>query len=282
MGDHYITLEYLKAWERGDRLWAHDRALGKSFLTQGKSIGNITGLYSRELEKRLANEFDGPGIGALKRFSAGQRLTDEQRYVAAKFIFVQRKRVPAARVRFDRDLVGVKADLKAEYEGAIKAGEQSDPAFAARAQEVRQTVNAVFDSQSEAEQSAIWHGVIPDETGPDVVNALLSFNWILLRTPPDSLLTCDNPVYFHEHEGLVAAQSEMTMPLSPSTALWATRERLKDGSQARATNGTVRELNRRTAHNSTRLVVSSTNAPWIGPFLQKRQWQLTRLQAPRR
>jgi len=124
--------------------------------------------------------------------------------------------------------------------------------------------------------------VIPDESGPDVVNTLMSFNWILLRTPPDALLTCDNPVYFHEHEGLVRPQSEMTMPLSPSTALWATREPLKDGSQARATSNTVREINRRTAHNSTRLVVSSTNHPWLWPFLQKRQWQLNRLLAPRR
>jgi hypothetical protein len=97
-----------------------------------------------------------------------------------------------------------------------------------------------------------------------------------------TLLTCDNPVYFHEHEGLIAPQSEMTMPLSPSTALWATREPLKDGSQTRATANTVRELNRRMAHNSTRLVVSSTNHPWIWPFLQKRNWQLNRLRAPRR
>lgn len=279
MGDHYITVEYLRAWERRDRLWAHDRTVGRSFQTQGKSIGNITGLYSRELEKRLANEFDGPGIGALKRFSAGKRLTDEQRYIAAKFIFVQRKRVPAARTRFDHDLVGVKAELKAEYEAAIRVGEASDPNFAARADEIRRTVNAVFDDQTKAQQSALWHEVIPDETGPDVINTLMSFNWILLRTPPDSLLTCDNPVYFHEHEGLVAPQSEMTMPLSPSTALWATREPLKDGSHLEASKNTVRELNRRMARNSMRLVVSSNNDRWIMPFLQKGHWHLNRLRA---
>jgi len=44
----------------------------------------------------------------------------------------------------------------------------------------------------------------------------------------------------------------------------------------------VRELNRRAAHNATRLVVSSTNESWIQPFLQKGNWQLSRISAPRR
>jgi len=92
MGDHYVTRGYLKAWERDERLWAHDRKLQKSFLTQRKSVANETGYYSAELEERLANEIDGPGIGALRLFADGKRLTPEQRREAAKFIFVQRKR----------------------------------------------------------------------------------------------------------------------------------------------------------------------------------------------
>lgn len=282
MGDHYVTKGYLKAWEKGDRLWAHDLQTRRSYDTQRKSIANQTDFYSPDLENRLANEFDGPGIESLRLFSEGKPLTPDQRRIAAKFIFVQRKRVPAAKERFFRDLPGVVEEVKAEFEAVIQHGEASDPEFAARAEEIRQKVDAAFANQTVKEQTAIWHGVIPDETGPAVIDTLMSFNWILVRTPPDSLLTCDNPVYFHEHEGLVAPQSEMTIPLSPSTALWATREPLKDGSQTWANRNMVCELNRRTARNATRLVISSTNDPWIQPFLQKGNWQLSRISVPRR
>jgi len=282
MGDHYLTQGYLKAWEKGERLWAHDLKTRRSYETQRKSIANQTDFYSQALEERLANEFDGPGIEALRLFSAGKPLTPDQRRIAAKFIFVQRKRVPAAKERFFRDLPGAVEEVKAEFEALIQYGEANVPDFAGRAAEMRHQVNAVFDNQTVKDQTSIWHGVIPDETGPAVIDTLMSFNWILVRTPPDSLLTCDNPVYFHVHEGLVAPQSEMTMPLSPSTALWATREPLKDGSQTRANANMAREINRRTAHNATRLVVSSTNDAWIRPFVHKGNWQLNRISMPRR
>jgi len=172
-------------------------------------------------------------------------------------------------------------ELEAEYESAIQVGEAHDADFRARAPEIRAQLKAAFDGQTVEQQTAIWHQVIPDESGLDVISTLMSFNWVLARAPADSLLTCDNPVYFHVHEGLVAPNSEMTLTLSPSTALWATREPIEDGSQMRASNAFVRELNRRIAHNSTRWVMSSLNHPWILPFLQKGSWALNRVRGPR-
>ena len=102
-------------------------------------------------------------------------------------------------------------------------------------------------------------------------------NWLFLRSQADQFLTGDNPVFFFEHEGIGKPTSELTFPLSSNLALWATRLPRPSMQYLAASPAGVREINRRTAHNSVRFVYSKANEPWVLPFVLKKQWRLTRL-----
>jgi hypothetical protein len=279
MGDHYVTRGYLQGWMRQERLWAHDRRTNRSFPTQSKSILNETAMYSPVLEQRLAGEIDDPGIQALRRLCEGRKLTDAERHIVARFLFVQWKRVPAGRERVLQRLPANAANVQQRLLADIDARAARDEISAEYAAEERARVEAVIENITHEDGIAIWRQAVPDETSTAVTDTIQSLNWILLRAPPDALLTCDHPVYFDERQGLAGAQAELTFPLSPTTALWATREPIPDGTVMLATEELVRELNRRTAHNSRRYVISSTNADWIRPFVAEGEWLLTRLAA---
>ncbi len=277
MGDHYLTQGYLRAWETNSRLWLYDRLKRRSHRTQAKSVTNENGMYSPELERRLANTLDGSGVEVLRKFDAGEQLSDAERRLMATFLFVQWKRVPSARARFLQMLPATKVEVEEELLADVQALELINNSWADRGPALRAEMSQAIKRFNERDDMSLWHQNIEAEVSDRVIDTLLSFNWVLVRTGPGMLLTSDNPIYFHEHEGLGGARSELTFPLSPSSALWATREPISDGSVFAAKNSFAKELNRRTAHRSCRWVISATNADWIPGFLFKGSWTLNRL-----
>ncbi len=276
MGDHYVTQGYLRAWEADKQLWVFDREQQRCYPSRAKSMANEKDLYSREVEAKLAHELDGPAIVALRTFSDGKPMSASDRELAARFLFVQWKRTPRARERAIKRMPAAEKEVERELLVEIERAAARDPDFAKRADTLREQVREVFNKRTHQERTALWQQLVLETTGPLVHQVIMSMNWVLVRAPVNTLLTCDNPMYFHEHEGLGREQSELTFPLTPSTALWATREPIPNGAILNSAS-MAREINRRTAHNSDRWVFFEKPEPWIEPFLKKGSWSLNRI-----
>jgi hypothetical protein len=270
MGDHYVTQGYLRAWEVERRLWVYDREQGRGFMSRAKSVANESGLYSPELEALLAEQYDDKAIVALRRFSEGTTLSEADRDIIARFLFVQWKRVPVGKRRIMERMPVREQETERELMGMIDAAVAIDPAFEADAEAARRNVRTVFEKWGRKDRVALWHRLVTETTGPGVHEAIKSMNWVLIRVPDDSLFTCDNPLYFDTSIGLGREQSELTFPLSPSTALWAMRRSITPAAVARQGAKLGRQINARTAHNSARWVFAQREQPWMEPFLKKR------------
>ncbi len=278
MGHHYVPRFYLRGFANGEALWAFDKTLGSRFPTQVKSIANETAMYSDELEAHLATQVEDPAKPAITKLRAQQQLTPGERLALAKYIVVLWKRVPKARERAAVRLPGVADEVQTDLHAQLDKLASENPDLLAKIDKWRADVDSVIAKQRQSPSPEIWYHSIRAQSGPQVVDALLSMNWLFLRSQTDQFLTGDNPVFFFEHEGISKPSSELTFPLSSNLALWATRLPRPTMQYLPASPAGVREINRRTAHNSARFVFAKANEPWILPFVLKKQWRLTRLQ----
>lgn len=277
MGHHYVPQFYLRGFTQEDRLWVHDRETRRSFLSQPKAIANENDLYTEELEQHLANELEDPAKAAIEALRSRRELTGSDREALARYVIALWKRVPQGRARVVARVPEVAASLRKEYAEALEAAAAADPALRDRATSRLAELHAALDKFTREPPPEVWHHNLTRDSSPIVVESLLSMCWRFLCTDRDQLLTCDNPVFFFEHEGIGKASSELTLPLSDSVALWANRRPLQGPPFLVARPVAVRELNRRTAINATRFVYSRRNESWILPFVCKGSYALNRI-----
>lgn len=278
MGHHYVPRFYLRGFANEEAIWAYDKQARKSFPTQVKSIANETGMYSDDLETHLANQVEDPAKPAITKLRAHQQLTPAERLALAKYIFVLWKRVPAARARVAARLPKVATDVQADMHARLQQLALNNPDLLPRIDKWRTDVDAAIAKQRRDPDPEIWYRSIQSWSGPKVVDALLSMNWVFLYGSSQQFLTSDNPVFFFEHEGINKPTSELTWPLSSTLALWATRLPRPSMHYMSASPNGVKEINRRTVLNSARFVYAKTDEHWVLPFILKKQWRLTRLQ----
>jgi hypothetical protein len=277
MGHHYLPQFYLRGFASGLSIWAHDKVKDCSFRTQVKTIANETQLYTDELENRLNSDVEGPANPVLERVRRRELIGDHERSLLAKYIVVMWKRVPEARRRVIRRLPGVVNEVEAELNSEFDLLQIQHPSFENKITEFRARVTAELDRNLANPSPEIWHKSIESSSGPRVVNSLLSMNWVFLYSERAQFLTSDNPVFFFESEGIARSTSELTFPLSSSVSLWAHRGP-PSPLYLEARPVAIREINRRTAFNSTRFVYSLRNEHWVLPFVMKRDKALNRLQ----
>jgi hypothetical protein len=277
MGDHYVPQFYLQGFASNSRLWAHDRALGKSFLTQPKAIANETNMYPPELEAYLANKIEDPAKEAIAKVRSCVPLSSPERESLAHYLVALWKRVPDARTRVAQRLLGVAASVRTDVLAQIDLLAEADPDFAEAAQERRERVNAVIDLYEKDPPPDIWQQTLKSGATPRMVDGLLAMHWRYLRVDQGMLLASDNPVFFFASVGIGNPASELTISFSSTVALWANRRSDSGPAVARASREAVRELNRRAVHNATRFVFSEADESWILPFHRKGHWTLRRL-----
>lgn len=82
-------------------------------------------------------------------------------------------------------------------------------------------------------------------------------------------ITCDNPVFFFEADGIGREQSELTLAFGSEVALWANRTPAVTPEYVAANRQSVLEFNRRCAHNARRFLYSRKEAPWLLEFATK-------------
>lgn len=277
MGQHYLPQYYLRGFEEDGRIWAHDRLECRSFPTRVRSVAHENGLYSDELETWLNTKVEQPAQSALQKLRTRQTLTADERLALAKYMVVMWKRVPEGRSLVLRRLPEVINEVHANLSTQLDTFALQEPDAADQVETWRRKIAEVIAKQRSDPAPEIWHRTIQSQSGPHVVDAILSMQWNCLYANHAQFLTSDNPVFFFASEGVGRSTSELSFPLSSSVVLWASRATSLSGECLRASPTAIREINRRTAYNSARFVYSQRNEPWILPFATKGHWQLARL-----
>lgn len=277
MGHHYVPKFYLRGFEQNGTIWTFDKAQRRAFPSQVKSIANETAMYSDELESHLANEIEHPAKSALEKIRSERQLTTHDRLTLARYIVALWKRVPKARLRANHHLPEVADQVESHLQVELDMLAAQDPSNQSKVSALKQHVAEIIARHKQNPPPEVWYRGIRAESNLQLINATLSMNWRFLVSDKEQFLTGDNPVFFFEHEGIGKPTSEITLPLSSSIALWASRSSGPNGQYLKASPSGVREINRRIAHNSLRFVYASRNESWVLPFLERGSWRLTRL-----
>jgi hypothetical protein len=277
MGHHYVPQFYLRGFGSNGRIWAHDRERQTSFQSSVKGVANENGMYSEEIESFLANRIEAPAISALTKVRRQEKISADERTALARYIVFLWKRVPDGRERALQTIPTVADEIHDEISAELDAAALANPDFSDRAASLKARVAAAIEAHKSSPAPELWYSSFVSEPGVRLVEALLSMNWVFMSSSKLQFLTSDNPVFFFKSEGIGNPKSELSLPLSSTVALWATRSAVQSGEFMSVAPVAVREVNRRTAHNCTRFVYSGANEPWILPFVTKGSWQLTRL-----
>lgn len=277
--NHYTPQKYLLRFADSEgRVWLHDnKNKSCSRLAGVRVIGNELGLYSDEVEDNLNVQVEVPSHVVFDKVMAGMPLLADDRAALAKYIIVMWKRVPAAKVRSLRPMPAIADEVRSELMTEIDEMVAADARFESRAVGLRSEVTAIIETVKAAPPANLWYDSFSLDEITVSQQALLSMNWVFLRSDSHQFLTSDNPVFFFPEEGLGRSQSELTFPMSSSVALWATRLPRTQGRTVLASASTVKQVNARTAAHSKRFVFSKTNETWIKPFTVKGGWKLEHL-----
>lgn len=269
MGDHYVPKFYLKGFTSGEHLWVHDRLRSTSFRSIPKSVANENEMYGQELEQQLANSVEDPAKPAIEKIRRGELPSSQERDVLAHYIIQLWKRVPKGRDRVAARMPEVAESVRNEFNEAFNALAEIGPEEAEQALLKRSKVDAVLDRYIENTPPDIWQGSLAKPGSGQPESVLLGMDWQFLTSRNSQFLTCDNPVFFFEHEGMGSPQAELTLPLSSKVCLWAHKLGSRQPHFYEARPAAIKAINRRIAYNATRFVFSAHQEDWILPFVQK-------------
>lgn len=187
----------------------------------------------------------------------------------AHYIITLWKRVPTARERAAARLPEIAAPLRREYRFTLDQLARVGPEEAENARIKRDQVDEVIRRYVETTPPSICQGSLAKGGTGLPESMLLEMNWQFLQSCDAEFLTCDNPVFFFENEGMGNPQAELTLALSSAVCLWAHKLGPKRPHYFQARPAAIRALNRRVAYNATRFVFSARSEPWILPFVKK-------------
>lgn len=269
MGYHYVPRFYLNGFAPNGAIWTHDRDERRSFLSQPKSIANETDMYPDEVEKYLASQIENPAKPGIEKIRSGALLDEGERLAVASYVIAMWKRVPEARSRVSKRMPEVAASVRDNLHQELDAAVRTRPDFAESAESKKRQVNEIIARYERDPPPDIWHKSLATESTPRVIDSLQTMNWRFLISEREQFLTCDNPVFFFQDEGIGKPYSELSIPFSSNITLWANRRDTPTQTFIHAKPSVVRELNRRMAFNATRFVYSERNERWILPFICK-------------
>jgi predicted DNA-binding transcriptional regulator AlpA len=271
MGDHYVPQYYLKGFSQnnGKSIWVYDKEEGIKFPAQVKSIANITGFYSSDVEQYLANTIEGPANTVLMKIRQFEQIDQKDKEILSEYMAVMIKRVPKGLQRLEEMAPSISQKLFVDLSGLTM------PEKKEVAQRRIKEIETILEKYSKDPPKEIWLENIPSERSPKVVAALNGMIWRFLVSKPESeFLTSDNPLFFFTGIGIGKPISEVLFPIAKNIALWATwKTHLPEGF-INTTSQAVKEMNRRTTSYATRYVFKSKDEDWVLPFAIKGSWKL--------
>lgn len=281
MGDHYVPQYYLKGFSQNDgkRIWCYDKKEGIKFPTQVKSIANITGFYSSEVEQYLANTIEGPANTVLMKIRQFEQFDQKNKEILSEYMAVMMKRVPKGLQRLEEMAPSISEKLFAELSEELSQIALDRPEKKDVAEKRIEEIEAILKRYSKDPPKKIWLDNIPPERSPKVVAALNGMIWRFLVSNDESeFLKYDNPLFFFTSIGIGKPISEVLFPIVRNIALWATwKTHLPEG-YIKTTSQVVKEMNRRTTSYATRFLFKAKDEDWVLPFVKKVDWKLHLLQ----
>ncbi|WP_115005336.1 DUF4238 domain-containing protein [Xanthomonas campestris] len=269
MGHHYLPQHYLLGFASGKKLWGHDLIEGRSFPTQVKSVANETEMYTEELESHLANVVEGPAQDVIDRIRNRIPLRTGDRELFASYVIAMWQRVPAGRNRVAGHIPQLAENIRVQAIQQLNAIANAEPELAEKAEKRKEEVNQIISSYKKNPPDYFWHHTLKSGATQRTIQGLMSMEWYFLVTTGENFMTCDNPVFFFESEGIAADQAELSMPLGSEICFWARRARSNRPQYFSAERSTVLELNRRSAHNTRRFLYTRQESPWALDFARK-------------
>lgn len=277
MGHHYIPKYYLRGFAVGPSIWVYDKQAKRHYQTQVKSTANEKGMYSDELEAFFTEQVEQPANRVLDKLRAHQRPDDAERRALALYLAYFWQRVPRGRERALAQIPGAAEEIRAELVRGLDLAAVQMPEKADRAQSVKDQVSAIIERHKASPSVDIWRESMLLNRSPRMIEAVAGMSWKFAISDALQFLTCDNPVFFYEQEGVGRRQSELSFPISSSLALVASNQRPDvDGTFFHVPPHVVRQVNGRTAHNTQRFAFARNDEPWIMRFLLKEGRSLPR------
>ncbi len=279
MGHHYLPQYYLRGFViDNDLLWAYEKGTGQKHFTQVKGIANITNLYSPKVEEFLANNIEAPANIVLEKIRDRDKITEDNKTTFSKYMAVMWKRVPRLKERLREMAPSLAEKISDDVNRDLDRIAFQQPEKVPLIKKRRREIKVILDRYSKHPPDTIWLENIPPQTTPRALAAIKAMKWTFLTFDEyPAFLTCDNPIFYFTQMGLKRPESEITFPVSSNITLWATwRDDLPEG-YVKTTKQVVREINRRTAHNSGRYIFHGQDESWIESFVKKGRWKLHRL-----
>lgn len=275
MGHHFVPQAYLRAFEDPNRpgmIWVYSRSGALNIASIAK-VAQSAGFYDASDEAALNTHVERPANPLLERLRDGQQLARDEKRVLSIYIATMMHRVPRNRER------GEEVMPKALAEAAARAAEYVN--MVADAQGLSADRRAYLLSQIEpATASAAAHPspeVLAQVRSPwpsaAVVEKIFGMTWrVLLASPPEAFITSDNPVFIFSSRGLGNPDSELVLPLSPTRCLHGSWRSSGTDEVTFLTpvREVLREMNRRTARDTTSIMLSHRRSPELLALLKRK------------
>lgn len=282
MGKHYVPQEYLRGFSPSDNrrdVWMFDKVERSWSCPAIKQAAQTGDYYPADVERRLAQEVEGPGHLALKSIREGNQMTRGQRSDLAYYIAVLIMRGPRKR-RKARELVP-RALQDTMSETRSNLAELRTPLNSERIDLLLSEVERIERQYRVTPPSTVAEQIDNVWPSPEVVAAVEGMAWRVARMRPDRFLfTTDNPAYFFESYGVGSDLAELTFPIDPATVLLGSHQG-EPGSTLNFTANAqlTKEVNRRMAAGAERFIFSPRKSPWIetlalrqDPYLSRIEW----------
>lgn len=286
MGHHYNPQAHLKRFaadDKQEKIWTYDKATKTSKLLPIKKVAQETNYYPEHVEADLNIRFEIPGNRSTRKLIQGEKLSPEERFQMAGFMFTMYSRSPLARQKgwetANRVIPKTFRETRERFRFLADNAENEEGGLMAL---------GVIAELYEIERR--WEAKLPAEAVDEIntpskslvcINAIYEMCWEILPVTEGMIfITSDCPAHFFGGIGLGSRDAEFTFTLSDSWALVAHPRGEIFGMRFRYQTRTqiTKEINRRIISNATRFTYSSRNEGWIkltadkSPYLSLIRW----------
>ncbi len=277
MGKHFIPQFYLKGFtdiKIPSSIWVYEKGGQRIFNTSPKNIAHGKRFYPDETELYLSNEIESPSNPVLNKIRERKAITQKDKVSLSNYITVMLKRVPYAKERLKTAAPKVSEELEKDIDAEFEKRRKKNPSKTRELEKRRREAKGILNRISGESLEDVWLDVIPQEMTPKISRLLSQMTWrFFICEEPNSFLSCDNPVFFHESIGMAKEHSELTFPISSHIVLWVTWWG-QDGEYINATNLIIKEINRRMASNATRFIYFNKKRDWVVTLANKKTHRL--------
>lgn len=280
MGDHYIPKFYLGGFASSVQklIWVYDKVEKRKYRTQIKNVANENAFYPPSVEKYLANFVEGPANTVIRKIRDRVPITIDDKHILTEYMAVMVKRVPEGIERVKKHIPGIVKKIADELNQELTILATTNTLNGEVTEKHKTKIDKILSNYSQDPPREIWLDNIPPERSPRVVKAIKAMSWKFLFCDDPVFLTCDNPVFFFTSIGVGQPRSEITFPISSNVVLWGNWREEAPNKYLPIQSRAIKEVNRRTATNTTRFIYSIHDESWILPFALKDSWALHFLQ----